>query len=90
MTQQQVIEEIKRLSVVERIALLEVISRGLREEFESNGDKTSKPESDVQDRREEKLAAVRGLAGILKMDSPPMTKEEVRDACADYLMEKYS
>lgn len=85
MTQQQFIEEIKRLSVAERAALLEIISRSLREDLEANA---GAPAGDA-DVRADKLSAVRRLRGALKFDRPPPSDEEVKEIIADYLAEKY-
>jgi len=95
MTQQQFVEEIKRLSVAERIALIEAITRSLREDLEANGGNAANsvgenPETNVQIERERKISAVQRLRGIIKFDGEPPTDEEVKDICADYLMEKYS
>ena len=95
MTQQQFIEEIKRLSVKDRIALIEAISRSLQEEFEENGESGSDvgaqdSESEEQSEREQKLSAVERLHGIIKPDGLPPTDEEVKEDYVKYLMEKYS
>jgi hypothetical protein len=95
MTQQQFIEEIKRLSIEERIALIEAISRSLREDLENpNGDEATLGretlEADVQSETELKLAAVHRLQGIIKFDGDPPTDEELKDIYADYVIEKYS
>lgn len=88
MTRQEFIEEIMRLSVAERIALLEAISRSLREEFEAADAASDAP--DTADERERRLGAVRRLRGALKFDGPAPTDEEVREIITDYLIEKYS
>jgi len=95
MTQQQFIEEIKRLPVVERVALIEEISRGLREELEFHkGSLSSVPseseEAKAQDAERERVPISQRLYGILEFDGDPPTDEEVKNAYADYLLEKYS
>ncbi|HEY6188727.1 MAG TPA: hypothetical protein VIW80_13810 [Pyrinomonadaceae bacterium] len=95
MTQRRFIEEIKQLSVSERIALLEEISRSLLEDLEARvGDVQSPyveiPETDVQSARELKMAAVRRLRGVLKMSGHTPSDEELKDDYAHYLTEKYS
>ncbi len=95
MTQQQFLEEIKLLSVVERIALLEAIIRSLREEMETNSDNVAisgeeSPEARVQEERERKIAAVRRLRGVLKTPGRPRSEEELKDDYTNYLIEKYS
>ena len=81
MTQQQFIEEIKRLSIEERIALIEAITRSLREDLETNGvDKAisseETPATDVHNERESRVAAVHRLQGIIKFDGEPPSDEE--------------
>jgi hypothetical protein len=95
MTQQQFIEEIKRLSIEERITLLEVISRSLREDLETNGgDKAifskESPVTDAHNERESRVAAVHRLQGIIKFDGEPPSDEELKEDYAKYLTEKYS
>lgn len=95
MTQQQFIQEIKQLSVAERLALIETITRSLREEIETNAEDAMASEENsrevlLQDNQVEiKSAAVRRLYGILKFENPPMTREEEREVITEYLMEKY-
>ena len=94
MTEQQFLEEIKQLSIAERIALIEAISRSLREELETSGDANvsavESPEAYSQNERERKMAAVKRLRGIIKFEGDPPTDEEVKNAYADHLIEKYS
>jgi hypothetical protein len=91
MTRQQFIEEIKQLSVTERIALIEAITRSVREELEAHGETTpsARPESE-QVEGQDKLRISQRLRGILKFEGEPPTDEEVKDMYADYLSEKYS
>ncbi len=95
MTQQQFIEAAKRLSVAERVALIEAISRSLREDLQTDnsGARTVPPEtheSTGQSERERKIAAIRQLRGILKPEGPPPSDEEWKEDYVNYLMEKYS
>lgn len=95
MTQQQFIEEIKRLSVTERIALLEAISRSLREDLEITGGDVATlnertPEANDQSETERRVAAVHRLRGIIKFEGDPPTDEELKDDYTNYLIEKYS
>ena len=95
MTQQQFIEEIKRLSVAERITLIEAISRSLREDIEKTGGGAPTAASEIiapagQSERERKIDAVRLLRGILKTEAPPPSDEELKEDYVDYLAEKYS
>ena len=94
MTQHQFLEEIKQLSIEERIALIEEISRSVREDLKmSEGDTTiSVTENAPADKneRERRVAAVRRLRGIIKFDGPPPTDEELKEDYVNYLIEKYS
>jgi len=94
MTQQEFIEEIKRLSVGDRIALLEAITRSLREDFEANSEGAASveatSEANIQNERERKLAAVHRLQGIIKFDGEPPSDEELKEDYTNYLIEKYS
>ena len=93
MTRQEFIEEIMRLSVADRIALIEAITRSLREDLEADGASSNASgvsESDATDERARRLDTVRRLRGALKPDGPPPTDEEVKEIITDYLTEKYS
>lgn len=95
MTQQQFLDEIKQLSVEERIALIEAISRSLREDLHAKQESLpiatlEGEEAKRQISREDKMAISQRLYGILKFDGDPPTDEEVKDEYANYLMEKYS
>lgn len=95
MTQQQFLEEIKQLSITERIALIEAIFRSLREELEISGGDAAlsgeeTPEASIQEERERRMAAVRRLRGILKTSGNPPSDEELKDDYRNYLIEKYS
>jgi hypothetical protein len=95
MTQRRFIEEIKQLSVAERIALIEEISRGLREDLEASvvneqifgGNHSA---ANVQSDSELKMAAVRRLKGVLKASGDAPSDEELKDDYTGYLIEKYS
>ena len=91
MTRQQFIEEIKQLSVAERIALIEAITRSLREELEAQGQSVySAPPESRQAEGQDKLRISQRLRGVLKFEGEPPTDEEANDMYADYLSEKYS
>ena len=95
MTRQQFLEEIKQLSVAERIALIEAISRSLREDLEMSSENApasdgENPEADVQSERERRMDAVRRLRGILKTSGDVPSDEELKDEYTSYLTEKYS
>ncbi|MDQ3754578.1 MAG: hypothetical protein M3371_07600 [Acidobacteriota bacterium] len=94
MTPQQFIEEIKQLSVKDRIALIEAISRSVREELEPSDSAsalgTSRSKSDELNTHERKVSATQRLHGIIKPDGVPPTDEELKEDYTNYLMEKYS
>jgi hypothetical protein len=91
MTRQQFIEQLKELSVADRIAVLEAITRSLRDELEAGGGPapSAGPVSAAEE-AEHKVALVRRLYGILRFEGPPPTDEELQDVYANYLAEKYS
>lgn len=95
MTRQQFIEEIKQLSVTERIALIEAITRSLREDLEAGQDAASISASGnggviSESERERRIAAVRRLRGIAKVEGEPPSDEELKEDYVNYLTEKYS
>jgi hypothetical protein len=75
MTQEQLIDEIRRLPVERRVELLELIARDVREEIRP---------------RDGRESLVERLRGIAKPDGVPPTDEEIKDDYARYLTEKYS
>lgn len=90
MTREELIEEIRQLPPSERIALVEEVSRTLRDGGHSpstaNGSKSEAAVPSV----EERMSVVGRLYGILKTDGPPPTDEEIKDQITDYLIKKYS
>lgn len=81
MTPREIIREFSGYSTAQQAALISKLSRTMQEKLESDH------ELNTQD---ERVAIIEQLAGALKTDSPPMTKEEVRDVITSYLMEKHS
>jgi hypothetical protein len=75
MTQEQLIDEIRRLPVERRVELLELIARDVREEIRP---------------RDGRESLVERLRGIAKPDREPPTDEEIKEDYARYLTEKYS
>ncbi len=75
MTFQEIIAALPRLSVEEQLLLLEALSRSLRAEM---GVPTRSPGSAER------------LAGIIKVDGPAPTDQQIRESYTDYLDEKYS
>ena len=95
MTSEQLIEEIRRLPMAQRLELLEAVSRSLREELEPREDSQAdgqgeSNQADAQGSDQNATTLSQRLRGILKFDGDPPTDEEVKDAYADYLLEKYS
>lgn len=84
MTREEIVKEARQLPIGEREAVVEEITRSIREESQGNGSGTG-------DRTlEEKLAAFHRLHGLLKTDAPPPTDEELKEDYTNYLAEKYS
>lgn len=75
MTREELLDEIRRLPIEQRIELLEAIARSVSEE--------------VQPRARDATLVSR-LRGIAKFDGPPPSDEEIKDEYARYLTEKYS
>lgn len=91
MTRQQFIEQLKELSVADRIAVLEAITRSLRDELgAAGGPAPSAGPTSAAEEEERKVALVRRLYGILRFEGPPPTDEELQDVYTNYLAEKYS
>lgn len=92
MTQKQLIEQIKQLPITDRVALIEAISRSLREELEADGRASLSDASlsDGTDERARRVSAVSRLRGIAKSDGPPRSDEELKEDYTRYLAEKYS
>jgi hypothetical protein len=76
MMHKQLIDEISRLPIEQRLELLEMIARDVREEMQSSGERGT--------------ALSQRLSGVIKFDGEPPTDEELKDMRADYLREKYS
>lgn len=83
--QVELIEQIIHLPIAERVEIIERISRSVREDLQENGKETGREEISV----EERTAIVKSLAGSLKMENPPVTKEETREMYYEHLAEKY-
>ena len=95
MTRQQFIEEIKQLSLEDRIALIEAITSSLREDLAAGQGadaphSTSNSEVTDDGERAGKIAAVRRLRGIGKSEGEPPSDEELKEDYGNYLAEKYS
>jgi len=84
MTQQQLVQEFRSYPKAQKSViisqLLRILADDLEETSQQNGSKLS---------IEERTAIVKSLAGSLKMENPPMTKEETREMYYEHLSEKY-
>ncbi|HMU33038.1 MAG: hypothetical protein JSS77_00735 [Acidobacteria bacterium] len=88
MTQEEMIKTFKSFPKPLKSSVL----RKLMKDFEDDLIDESIENADKAGREltvEERLAIVENLAGSIKMDDPPMTKKEVRDAYYEHLAEKY-
>ena len=74
MTYQNLISEIKKLSLNERLLLLEVLTRSIRGELVP-----PKPRS----------SSVNRVRGMIKPTGPLPSGDELKDAYTHYLIEKY-
>lgn len=75
MTRQQLLSEIEKLSLAERVELLETITRSVREELQP---------------RARTPGAVGRLRGIAKPDGATPSDEELKADYVNYLSGKYS
>ena len=84
MTQQQFLREFKSYPKAQKSIVISQLLRILADDLEeipsSNGNEFSV---------EERKTAYLRLRGALKMENPPITKEEVREDYYNYLTEKY-
>jgi hypothetical protein len=94
MTRRQFLEEIRQLPVAERVALIEAISRSVREDLRSEEARLSTNaaarEAQAQAAGRDDVPLSQRLRGVIKFDGDPPSDEEVKDIIADYLLEKYS
>ena len=81
----ELIEQIIHLPIVERIEIIERVSRSVREDLQENGNTQNEKELSIEERK----AAVERLRGVAKMENPPMTKDETREMYYEHLAEKY-
>jgi len=91
MTREDIVKEARQLPLAERKAAVEELTSSIREEIEANGSTTQDERHSKQESSfEEKLAAFHRLQGMLKIDAPPPTDEELKEDYINYLAEKYS
>ena len=83
MIPQHFLNSVRQLSLADRVALIEEISRGLRVDLEPL-------EAVTEVSAGEKTALSARLYGALKFDSEPPTDQEIKDERVAYLLEKYS
>jgi hypothetical protein len=87
MTKEELVKEFSRLPVAEREAAAEEIQQLLNAMKRGVGGSIKLP---GQVTREEKLAALSRLEGMLKTAAPPPTDEELKEDYINYVSEKYS
>jgi hypothetical protein len=75
---EELISEIKRHSLDERVLLLEALSKSAREDLVPNKGQAVSRKSRILE-----------LQGLLKPDGPEPTDEQIKEAHTDYLIEKY-
>jgi predicted transcriptional regulator len=80
LTQKEILNEIFTLPITEQRKIAEKIENNIKQ---NNG--KAKDALSIGDR----LGLVKSLAGSLKMENPPMTKEEEREIIYERLSEKY-
>lgn len=82
MKQEELIQEICRLPLRQRVEILAAVLESVRNEERST--------EAAAHNSQERLAALERLRGLLKFEGGPPTDEEVKDMISDYLVEKYS
>jgi hypothetical protein len=82
MKQEDLLEEINRLPLRQRVEIAHAVLESVRAEEQA-------AEADAHN-TQEKLAAFERLRGSLKFEGGPPTDEEVKDMITEYLVEKYS
>ena len=84
MTQQQFVQEFKSYPKAQKSVVISQLLRILADDLEETPQR-----NDGEISIEERKAVVESLAGSLKMENPPMTKEETREMYYEHLSEKY-
>jgi|GEM_PF-1738192 len=81
----EIVKQINQLPPVERVEIIEEVSRVLRREMDKG---VRAPISEQEkERRREAIERLRGIASV--PGKRPPTDEEVKQGYADYLAEKY-
>lgn len=83
MTQQQFVQEFKTYPKAQKSVVISQLLRILADDLEE----TSRNDDEFS--IEERMAIAKSLAGSLKMENPPMTKEETREMYDEHLSEKH-
>ncbi len=83
MTQQQIVQEFKTYPKAQKSVIIRQLLRIFEEDLEEN------PPNEDAPSIEERLRLVKSLAGSLKMENPPMTREQEREIIFEHLSEKY-
>lgn len=96
MSTHELLAEIQKLPVAERLALIESLTRGLREELQpplhtkaitdENHNMTEPKQTPHQQRR----FVADKLRGLFKTKDQPPADQEIKDDYTRFLMEKYS
>lgn len=81
MTHQEIIKQIIAFPVSEQFEIIEEVQRNIKENLQRQNKKTNLS-------AKEKLAIVESLGGSLKMENPPMNRDEEKSFVEDYLIEK--
>jgi hypothetical protein len=89
MTEQQFLEEIRRLPVAQRVALIEAISRSVREDLRAGEAHASEVESGGECVGDDAPLS-QSLLGIIKFEGGPPSDETVKEMITEHLLEKYS
>lgn len=93
MTVEDLMSEVRRLSVEERLHLLELLSHSLHEDWHPARRPRPPAGPEQPEFGEPSFLRVKRpqhrLRGLLKSDEPPPTDTELADAYTDHLLEKY-
>lgn len=88
MTQQQIVSEFRNFPRSVKSAILRDLLKAYEDDLEEEAIDLlveEKPELTKEERRR----IVKSLGGSIKVENPPMTKEEVREQYYGHLAEKY-
>lgn len=80
MIDQEIVERVTRLPALQRLELIELLTRSLRQELV---EPVTTPTTDA-------VATVNRLFGILRTSDPAPTDEQLKAEYTDYLIKKYS